>query len=103
MKELSRIKIEPKELNYLQRLTYEVNARTNIITTLLENHAVDNDDAVLSSPAFKTYHDQLSALSAEFELAKSAFAEKNLPNEYKGNSTAHWRVDFATGELVVEA
>lgn len=103
MKEVKRIKLEEADLNYLQRLNFEVGARNNVITTLIENHAADNNDAVLTSPAFQTYSRQLSELTAEFELAKQQIGAKYVPQEYRTNSAAVWEVDFVTGEMVIKA
>jgi len=99
--EVMRIKAEEADINYLQRIHYEVMSRNEIVTTLIENHAVDESDAVLNSPAFKTYSNQLSELKAELELAKLRIAEKYLPEKYKTNSRATWEADFSTGELVI--
>lgn len=102
MKEVKRIKLEEADLNYLQRLQYEVGARNNVIATLLENHAMDNSDAVLTSPAFQTYTKQLSELTAELEICKQNISAKYVPEEYR-TSSAHWEMDFAYGEMVIKA
>lgn len=103
MKEVKRIKLEETDLNYLQRLYYEVGARNNVVTTLIENHALDSNDAVLTSPAFKTYIKQLSELTAEFEIAKQRIGQKYVPQEFRGNDAAFWEADFSTGEMVIKA
>ena len=103
MKEIKRIVLEEEDLNYLQRLYYEVGARNNVITTLIENHAMDSNDAVLTSPAFQTYNKQLSELTAEFEIAKQKIGQKYVPEEFRSNNAAIWEADFSTGEMVIKA
>lgn len=101
MKEMERIKIEQADMSYMQRLTYEVNSRKDVIATMIENHAADTDDRVLSSPAFITYHDQLSKLYAEYEIAKTEFAAAHLPEKYRDMANAVWMLDFSTGEMII--
>lgn len=102
MKEIERIKLDETDLDYLQRLSFEVDARNRVVITLLENHALDGNDAVLNSPAFKTYSKQLSELTAELELAKSSVGAKYVPEKYKNSTTAVWEVDFSTGEMAIK-
>ena len=86
----------------MQRLNYEVGARNQVVTTLLENHASDANDAVLFSKAFQTYQTQLSELTAEFELAKTRISNKYVPDEYREQNSAIWELDFSTGEMVIK-
>ena len=75
---IEEIQLDEKDLYYIQGLHYEVQARIDIIGTLLENHARDEDDSVLSSKAFLTYSKELAMKKAEYEMAKEAIAEKYL-------------------------
>lgn len=100
-KEVKRIKLEQEDWNTLQRIFYEVNSRSNIVSTIIENHALDSDDSVLTSKAFVTYSNQLSALSAELEITKNAISEKYIPEEFKKDNY-RWEADFSTGDLVIK-
>ena len=100
--EVKRIQVDEKDMNYLQRLNFEVASRNDVITTLIENHALDHDDAVLTSTAFLTYSKQLSELRAELELAKQQISEKYLPDEFKDHPTAIWEADFASSEIAIK-
>lgn len=102
MTEVMRIGIDANDMNYLQRVSFELTARQNIVATIIENHAMDDNDSILNSKVFATYSKQLSELQAEFELAKLEFARKWLPEEYKEKKNAMWECDFSTGELVIK-
>lgn len=99
MVEIKRIKMEEQDTLYIQRLHYEVSARTNVINTLLEAHAMDNDDAVLRSKAFKTYASELSSLTAEYEIAKNKLFKK-YGIDFAGSETTYWEIDFEESEMV---
>ena len=96
-----KIDVNEKASEYLERLSYEISTRSDIITMLLENHKYDEDVAILESNAFKTYSEQLGKLKAEFELAKREFADEYIPDELKNHQT-EWNLDYKTHELIIK-
>lgn len=99
---IEEIQLDEKDLYYIQGLHYEVQAHVDIIGTLLENHARDEDDAVLSSKAFLTYNKELAIKKCEYEMAKEAIAEKYLPEKYKESSDLFWEINFRLGIMEIK-
>ena len=100
MKEF-KIEVNTDITEYMERLSYEISARQDIITMLLENHKYDKDVAVLESKAFKIYSEQLGELKAEFELVKNQFAEIIIPDVFK-NHEYEWLLDYKTHTLTIK-
>ena len=99
---IEEIQLEDQDLYYIQGLHYEVQAHIDIIGTLLENHARDEDDSVLSSKAFLTYSKELAVKKSEYEMAKEAIAEKYLPEKYKESSDLFWEINFRLGVMEIK-
>ena len=102
-KEIMRIKVDDELMNQLQRAHFDVQTRQSIITTLMENHAIDGNSSVLQSEAFSTYHKELELAFANLELLKSAITAEYIPDEAKAQNDARWEADFSSGELVIFA
>ena len=103
MSDIKKYTIQVKEgvSNYLERLYYDIITRERIIAHLIESHKDDEDDSVLSSAPFTSYHDELSQVSAEYEMAKAEFASKYIPKEFGGHNIS-WELDFNTNILIIE-
>ena len=71
--------ISQETANYLQRLTFEVDGRLEVINRLFTTHATDTDDSVLSSVPFKKYHTEFNELNAEYNLAKDELGKELRP------------------------
>ena len=95
------IEIKSEITEYLERLSYEISARTDIITTLIENHKNDNNASVLESKAFKVYSEQLASVKAEFELVKREFEDIYIPEVFKGHNY-EWSLDYKTRTLTIK-
>lgn len=100
MKEF-KIEVNNDITDYLERLSYEISSRSDIITMLLENHKNDNDASVLESEAFKVYSKQLTSVRAEFELAKREFEDTCIPDVFKGHKY-EWDLDYKTRMLTIK-
>ena len=95
------IKVNIELTEYLERLSYEIASRSDIITMLIEKHKEDADASVLESKAFKVYSEQLSALRAEYELAKREIQESIIPKVFKDHKY-EWSLDYRTSELTIK-
>lgn len=75
MKEF-QLELTQETVDYVQRIGYEVDGYTHIITSLFEQHKNDVDDSVLESIPFKSYQDKFFKAKAEYELAKQALEKE---------------------------
>lgn len=100
MKEF-KIEIKREISEYLERLSFEISSRSDIITMLIENHRNDNDASVLSSEAFKAYSEQLTSAKAAFEIAKREFEDTQIPDVFKDHKY-EWSLDYKTRILTIK-
>lgn len=98
MSKIIKIEVNQELVNYIQRLHFEKETRQEVIRTLIENHQNDIDASVLESSAFKTYSEQLSATTMEYELAKQEMSNQFVP-ECLANHQYEWNLDFGANEL----
>lgn len=82
--------VEPGVCDYLERLTYTVRGKMNLIDYVLTAHAGDADASVVEGAPFKRLMEGYEAASAEYEAAKAKFAEDN------GIASENWKIDFAS-------
>lgn len=94
------VKFEVNEelVNYIQRLAYDVNSHRGVITKLIEDHAKDADASILISPVFTNYHDKLSSLEAEFEIAKETLENTVIPEKYRNFP---WNLNYSSRILTI--
>ena len=88
-----KIEVSSELTEYLERLSYEIASRSDIITMLIEKHKDDDDASVLESKAFRVYSEQLGALRAELELAKGEFQDMVIPDVFKAHRY-DWDLDY---------
>lgn len=93
-----KIKVSEETVSYMQRLSFEVNARSRIITKLIEDHSNDPDSSVLESNVFKSYHDELIEKQSAFELGKSELENMYILPKYPN---CRWSLDYATGFITI--
>ena len=103
MKKIENINLENTHkdvVDYLARLAYEVQANKDIIAELIER----NKDNVtfLNSPIFKEYHKRFEDALAAYKIAQDEFTMNVLPEKYKNNPTAMWKLTYNTYELSIE-
>ena len=101
MKQIKLV-VTQEMVNYLQRLSFEVQTREEIITKLLETHKDDIDGSLFTSKPFLKYSEELSRIKAEFELAKSEVENIYIPEVLRGKHKYNWNVDFMTNELTID-
>lgn len=97
-----QINVTQETINYLQRLSFEVFTREEIITKLIEIHKDDNDDSLFTSKPFLKYSEELSRIKAEYELAKVEAEKLYIPKALYGQHEYKWSIDFATNIMTVE-
>lgn len=90
MEKIITVKIDEELSNYIEGLHYEVNARENIIRTILTT-----PDVTINKELFDTYHKELADFKAEYEKAKEQLQLKYMPEEFK-NHDVTWNLDFAS-------
>lgn len=95
-----QIEVTNELTEYLERLSYEIASRSDIITMLIEKHKDDEDASVLESKAFKVYSEQLGALKAEFELAKREFQDAVIPDVFKSHRY-DWDLDYKSRVVTI--
>ena len=96
------INVTQDMVNYLQRLNYEVFTREEIITKLIETHKNDTDDSLFVSKPFLKYSEELSRITAEYEMAKLEFEKLYVPTELYGKHQYNWSVDFTTNIMTID-
>lgn len=101
MKQIKLV-VTQEMVNYLQRLSFEVQTREEIITKLLETHKDDVDDSLFTSKPFLKYSEELSRVKAEFELAKLEVEKLYIPKVLYGLHQYKWNVDFSTNEMTID-
>lgn len=94
-----QIEVTNELTEYLERLSYEIASRAEIVTMLIEKHK--DDESVLESKAFKVYSEQLGALKAEFEMAKREFQDAVIPDAFKAHRYT-WDLDYKSRIVTIK-
>lgn len=71
--------VSEETTNYLQRLSFEIDGRLEVINRLFTTHANDTDDSVLSSVPFKKYQTEFNEYNAEYTIAKDELGKTLRP------------------------
>lgn len=90
------IKIDEALATYIESLQYEVNARRDIISFMLER------DMDTSSKAFEQYQKEYNELFVQYTTAKDEL-EKRFVIPAVGDQRVGWNLDFATKEVTITA
>ena len=96
MEKIVTKKVEDELSNYIESLQYEVNARENIIKTILTTPGTE-----LNKELFDSYHKEYSEFRAEYEKAKEQLELQYMPEEFRGHQVT-WNLDFATRMVTFE-
>lgn len=84
--------VPEKMRDYLERLSYEVDARKDLLAFLVEREQDGSD-------SFKRYHKEYVDLRAEYEMAKKKLADRFVSPDYPDST---WKLDFSTCVLTIE-
>ena len=86
------LKVTQEWVNRIEALQYEVHARRELLTHMIDSGADTKSDN------FKHYHEEYLAFYKKFEDAKEEFAREYIyPNT--GNMRVNWNLDFKTQEV----
>lgn len=96
--EKRNIEVRQEVVDYIQRLHFELEARKDVIATIIENHKADDTVELFESIVFTTYSKQLSEIKAEYEIAKGLLDEF-IPTDILDNKKFDWNLNFATSML----
>lgn len=96
MEKVVKVLIETELSNYIEGLQYEINARENIIKSILTTEGI-----TINKELFNEYHKELADFKAEYEKAKEQLQLKYMPEEFKEHSVV-WSLDFATCVVTFE-
>lgn len=91
---MEKLKVKEKLSNYLEALSFDIEARRNIITYMLEN-GYD-----VSSKSFKDYQKEYTECVAKYEIAKREI--QKLVIEKAKTKKVNWRLDYETREISYE-
>lgn len=96
------INVTQETINYLQRLSFEIETRKEVIAKLIEMHKDDIDDSLFVSKPFLKYSEELSRVKAEYELAKTEAEKLYVPEVLYGQHEYNWSIDFATNVMTID-
>lgn len=100
-----KLPITNEVCDYLQRLSFEVESRKQVVTRILENAKDNADDSVLESIPFKSYHKQLEEAIYSYETAKNTFSkdiEKEVFEKEGKEIAFSWTIeDFHEPEVTI--
>lgn len=98
------LSVNEETCNYLQRLSYEVTTRKDVIATLLEANKDAADSSVLDSVPFKHYHKLLEEAEYAYGVAKDEFYASLKPivdkREGRENVEFAWQIKDFSEHLV---
>lgn len=87
------IKIPEEMVNYLQRLAYETDARSNLCA-FMTRQGIKNE-------AFDDYHREYIEFYTKYELAKKQMEDDYIKPVIESNNFT-WNLDFKTGQVSVD-
>lgn len=76
-----------EDVNTLERLHYETNARENIIALMTNN-------GMMNSSSYEKYWNEYMELFKEYQKAKDAIADKFVTPEVGEDANASWEINF---------
>lgn len=90
-----KININDELVNYLEKLSYEVNARERIVKTMLADTAYTD---LMKNENFIKYQQRYELSFFEYELAKQEIQEL-IPEHLRAKHQLAWNIDFRTSIL----
>lgn len=87
------IEIPEEMVNYLQRLAYETDARSNLCA-FMTRQGIKNE-------AFNDYHREYIEFYTKYELAKKQMEDDYIKPAIESNNFT-WNLDFKTGQVSVD-
>lgn len=100
MKEI-KIQIPEDVVNGIQLKDFEAVSMQSVITGMLESHALDADDRIISSPVFVGYQARLAQVRREFEQAKDKMLVEFVDAETRA-TVMGWSLDYHSCTLILQ-
>ena len=103
MRKIEKINLELTHkdiVDYLARLSYEVQANKNVIAELIERN--QDNVSFLDTPIFKEYHKRFEDAIASYNIAQNEFSKNVIPEKFKEINNASWSLTYDTYELKIE-
>lgn len=100
MKEIKTVKMTAADVDLLNAAFQEYVAKKDILTSVLDVHANDEDYAVVTSPAFAYYEKEFGKAKVYYDEMMKAMQEKYVPEELQ-KSGYRWEVKFDEGEMII--
>lgn len=100
MKEIKTVKMAAADVDLLNAAFQEYVAKKDILTSVLDVHASDEDYAVVKSPAFAYYEKEFGKAKVYYDAMMKAMQEKYVPEELQ-KSGYRWEVNFDEGEMMI--
>lgn len=75
-----------------------LNAKNQVAATIIEQHARDQNAAIVSSPVFKEYEKGIAVAMREWENAKTKMFNETFTEEER-RKILNWTLDYSTCEV----
>lgn len=101
------VEVSQEQMNYLQRLGYEVDNKVFLIDRMFANHAMDTDNSMFDSIPFKHLNEEYEKARAAWEEAKLVFQHDYLDaivKEATGKDEVNytWQInDYLSGKCEI--
>lgn len=93
------IRVNDETVNYMERLSFEIEGAKRIIKELITDNATDA--RVLEGETFKRYNTRYEENVAAFEIAKKELEQTYIPKVLK-NVAIQWNLEFSTGIMTID-
>lgn len=92
------INVEESIVNDIQTKDIAVQSMQDVLTNLLESHALDEKVSILESPLVNAYQVKIIEAKKAFEQAKDALVDKYIEPELQKKVT-NWSLNYSKCEL----
>lgn len=94
------IKVKSKTVDYLERLSFEVEGMKKVLKELITDNA--DNAAVLDGETFNKYEARFNERNAAYEVAKQELQDAYIPKNIQP-LVSKWDLNFSTGILTFDA
>lgn len=81
-------------ISKMERMSYEIECRKNILEFLITQNQ-------LNSETYQNYWEEYLMYRKAFDKLKYDFSQQYIVPVVKNPETAHWKIDFNTGEIQI--
>lgn len=97
---IKTVKMETEDRDYLERHYVDYAAKQDLLNSIFELHKFDEDDTVISSVPFQSYHKKFAESKLAYDLVMKEIQEKYIPKELQDKG-CRWEVDFGISTIVI--